>query len=71
MVRALAEIVGGGADCFAEKQTVEFNLNIRANFKKTVRARMGEACPLFLITGVALTIHRRLGGHGAPEHPRR
>lgn len=24
-----------------EKQTVEFNLNIRANFKKTVRARMG------------------------------
>ncbi|TCD61740.1 hypothetical protein EIP91_007989 [Steccherinum ochraceum] len=24
-----------------EKQTVEFNLNVRANFKKTVRARMG------------------------------
>lgn len=26
----------------AEKQTVEFNINIRAQFKKTVRARMGE-----------------------------
>lgn len=35
-----------------EKQTVEFNLKVRANFKKTVRARMGasslpEACCSF------------------------
>ena len=29
-------------DGLAEKQTVEFNLNVRAQFKKTVRARMGE-----------------------------
>ncbi|KAF7789716.1 hypothetical protein EIP86_000662 [Pleurotus ostreatoroseus] len=28
-------------DALAEKQTVEFNLNVRAQFKKTVRARMG------------------------------
>lgn len=26
----------------SEKQTMEFNIQIRANFKKTVRARMGE-----------------------------
>lgn len=32
----------------SEKQTMEFNLQVRANFKKTVRARMGEwrACGL-------------------------
>ncbi|KAJ3488842.1 hypothetical protein NLI96_g2541 [Meripilus lineatus] len=43
-----------------EKQTVEFNLNARANFKKTVRARMGKHPFLILPVSIIPTRPRSL-----------
>lgn len=48
-----ASFFASNTDCLRplEKQTMDFNLKIRANFKKTVRARMGKSKQLCVSPG--------------------